>query len=621
MDSLPENSTNGGSQLETSDYLHGVKSSTCLLLPTTPSPTTLDFQHPLSEELIEQPFLTLNGDNIDIADTQNDATAGDSSSSADSNSVVQDPVSAQLINNISMLDYQTLSKNGDLIIGQAEDVKLNGNLKINNRKLPSFVNWNWVVIRKILLWVVLSGLIACLAAIIGMIITIPKECNIDLPWYQGKIFYEVFPASFKDSNNDGTGDFKGLITKLDYIQNLGVAAIRLNYIFQADHYPEDYNNVTSMLDIDRSLGVLKDLQDLIFNIHKRNMSVILDLPVISMALPSLIFNSTSSIIIANNTEVNYLDPTTVAIIHWSQAQGVDGFYLKKLENFVNEPYFGRTLQIWKQIIGFNKILIASELAYSKATGDALNILLSRIDLIDVHIDLEEETAGICDKIKKVVDGQLWSKPHYPWVHWNIGNVNSERIATKHINNTLALTVLEFVLPGTVSIFYGDEIGLGGIPDDVEEDFHEHKDIHNLVQMAFADSEVTPTNVEILPWNLKSVLKPNYDFLNVIKNLIKVRVTTPTIYLRAIFKEGVMQPNVEIRQTEEDLIVIERWYPRRNACVFVGNLGSKTITADLSTMFYGGKVIAGTNSSLIGQVLYFEKVTFSPNSAIIVKMEK
>lgn len=44
-------------------------------------------------------------------------SAGDSSSSADSNSVVQDPVSAQLINNISMLDYQTLSKNGDLILG------------------------------------------------------------------------------------------------------------------------------------------------------------------------------------------------------------------------------------------------------------------------------------------------------------------------------------------------------------------------------------------------------------------------------------------------------------------------------------------------------------------------
>lgn len=51
---------------------------------------------------------------IDLAD----ASAGDSSSSGDSSSVVQDPVSAQLINNISMLDYQTLSKNGNLIMGE-----------------------------------------------------------------------------------------------------------------------------------------------------------------------------------------------------------------------------------------------------------------------------------------------------------------------------------------------------------------------------------------------------------------------------------------------------------------------------------------------------------------------
>lgn len=47
-----------------------------------------------------------------------DASGGDSCSSADSNSVVQDPVSAQLINNISMLDYQTLSKNTELVTGQ-----------------------------------------------------------------------------------------------------------------------------------------------------------------------------------------------------------------------------------------------------------------------------------------------------------------------------------------------------------------------------------------------------------------------------------------------------------------------------------------------------------------------
>lgn len=73
MNELPENSNNNAnSDLETLDYLRGVKSSTCLLLPTTPSPTPLelDFKHPLSEEMSEQPFLGIN-DDTNIANMQN----------------------------------------------------------------------------------------------------------------------------------------------------------------------------------------------------------------------------------------------------------------------------------------------------------------------------------------------------------------------------------------------------------------------------------------------------------------------------------------------------------------------------------------------------------------------
>lgn len=63
MNESPEDSNNsGGNDLDTLDYLRGVKSSTCLLLPTTPSPTPLDFKHPLSEEMSDRPFLTLNDD-------------------------------------------------------------------------------------------------------------------------------------------------------------------------------------------------------------------------------------------------------------------------------------------------------------------------------------------------------------------------------------------------------------------------------------------------------------------------------------------------------------------------------------------------------------------------------
>uniref|UniRef100_A0A2A4JZY3 Glycosyl hydrolase family 13 catalytic domain-containing protein n=1 Tax=Heliothis virescens TaxID=7102 RepID=A0A2A4JZY3_HELVI len=616
MNELPENSNNsGGNDLETLDYLRGVKSSTCLLLPTTPSPTPLDFKHPLSEEMSDRPFLTLN-DDPNMVNLQTDASAGDSSSSGDSSSVVQDPVSAQLINNISMLDYQTLSKNGDLIMGQTEDCKLNGNHNVSGRKLPNFVNWNWSVIRKVLLWIVLSGLIACLGAIIGMVVTIPKECNPDLPWYQGKVFYEVFPASFKDSNHDGTGDLKGLIKKLDYIQELGASAIRLNYIYQAQKYPDQYFNITSTVEIDRSLGVIKDFRDLINEVHNRNMSLVLDLPVVSMTNSDALGNYTQAVLISNETVTNVVDPTYAALKFWA-SEKVDGFYLKDLENFVDDVTFGRTLQIWKQMIGSNKIFITSEAAYEKAKGDALNVLLSRIDLIDIHLDLNNGISGLKTRIDNVIKGPLWSKPHYPWVHWNIGSIHNERISTKHVNNTLVLTALELVLPGTVSIFYGDEIGLAGL-DDVEGDFHEHKDVSNIVSMSFSNEKPDPI---ILPWISQSNRKPSYHFLDVIKMFTKVRLESPTIYLRSIYKEGNNQKNMEIRETDENLVVIERWYPRRNTCVFVGNLGSKSITTDLSTMFYGGTVLAGTNTSQIGQVLYFDKITFPPNSAIVLKLEK
>ncbi|CAH0406886.1 unnamed protein product [Chilo suppressalis] len=621
MNDLPENSvTNETADIETLDYLRGVKSSTCLLLPTTPSPTPLDFKHPLSEEMTEQPFLAISNDNNLVNSQNSDASAGDSSSSADSNSVVQDPVSAQLINNISMLDYQTLSKNGDLIVGPVEDGKLNGNLSISNRKLPSFVNWNWGIIRKVLLWIVISALVACMSAIIAMVVTIPKECNPNLPWYQGKVFYEVFPASFQDSNKDGTGDLEGLIKKLDYIQELGATALHLNYIFKADNYPAQYYNVSSSVEVDRSLGLLDDFEDLVHKVHRRNMSIILDIPVSSLANTFTFSNSTLEMLLNSKGFVTDFDSTSLALAFWSHKYKVDGFYLKNLENFVQDINFGKSLQFWKHIIGADRIFIASEQTYELAKGEALNILLSRIDLIDIHLDMKEGINGLKNRINKVVTGNLWAKPHYPWVHWNIGNIGSERISSKHANNTLALIALELALPGTVSIFYGDEIGLGGLSaDSIEVDFHEHKDIHNLVPMKFANSD-NGNNI-ILPWNSEPTLYPKYHFLEVIKMLTDVRLNTPTIYLRAIFKEGNILKNMEIRKTQENLVVIERWYPRRNTCVFVGNLGNQSITTDLSSMFYGGTVVAGTNTSLVGQVIFFDQVTFPPNSAIILKLEK
>lgn len=453
-----------------------------------------------------------------------------------------------------------------------------------------------------------------------MVITIPKSCNPDLPWYQGKVFYEVFPASFKDSNNDGIGDLRGLTKKLDYIKELGCIAIRLNYIFEAQDYPENYGNTTSLLKIDRSLGVLKDFQDLVQAVHEKEMYIILDIPVLSMVSSITSSNSNYTLPFTNDTSFSFNDQMSAAIAYWSHVHNIDGFYLKNLENYVEEVNFAKTLQIWKQIIGFDKILIASEKAYKLTEGDTLSVFLNRIDLIDVYLNLDEDVKELKNHIDNLVTGNLWAKAHYPWIHWNIGNIDSERISSRNLNNTLALAALELSLPGTVSVFYGDEIGLGGLSkSEVESDFHEFKIIHNLVRMPFSDNN--NDSASFLPWNSNTVSVPKFQYLNIIKKLIEVRLDTPTIYLRAINKDGNNLKNMEIRKTENNLVVIERWYPRRNTCVFVGNFGSTSITTDLSTMFYGGTVIAGTNSTLIGQVLYFDKVTFPPNSAIILKLEK
>ena len=91
------------------------------------------------------------------------------------------------------------------------------------------------------------------------------------------IYYEIFVRSYADSDNDGIGDINGITSKLDELKELGVQGIWLTPIFKSPSYHK--YDVTDYYLIDPEYGTISDFKNLVSEAHKRNIKVIVDLPV------------------------------------------------------------------------------------------------------------------------------------------------------------------------------------------------------------------------------------------------------------------------------------------------------------------------------------------------------
>jgi len=101
--------------------------------------------------------------------------------------------------------------------------------------------------------------------------------TLDPHWYRRAVFYEVMVRSFVDSNGDGSGDLQGLISKLDYLQWLGIDALWLPPFFTSPLRDGGYD-VSDYRTILDEFGSLDEFQDLVTKAHERNMRVVIDLP-------------------------------------------------------------------------------------------------------------------------------------------------------------------------------------------------------------------------------------------------------------------------------------------------------------------------------------------------------
>ena len=97
-------------------------------------------------------------------------------------------------------------------------------------------------------------------------------------WWKGKVAYQIYPKSFKDSNGDGVGDLKGITKKLDYLQNLGIDILWLSPIYKSPFIDQGYD-ISDYYAIDPLFGTMEDMEELIAEGKKRGISIIMDLVV------------------------------------------------------------------------------------------------------------------------------------------------------------------------------------------------------------------------------------------------------------------------------------------------------------------------------------------------------
>src|SRR3954471_17995404 len=97
-------------------------------------------------------------------------------------------------------------------------------------------------------------------------------------WWKEAVVYQIYPRSFKDSDGDGIGDLKGIISKLDYIKRLGIDVVWLNPIYSSPNDDNGYD-VSDYRNIMTDFGTMTDFDSLITGMHNRGIKLVMDLVV------------------------------------------------------------------------------------------------------------------------------------------------------------------------------------------------------------------------------------------------------------------------------------------------------------------------------------------------------
>lgn len=98
----------------------------------------------------------------------------------------------------------------------------------------------------------------------------------NIQWWKNAVVYQIYPRSFKDSNGDGIGDIKGIISKLDYLQDLGVNVIWICPVYKSPNVDNGYD-ISDYHDIQSDFGTFNDMTTLISSAHEHGIRIVMDM--------------------------------------------------------------------------------------------------------------------------------------------------------------------------------------------------------------------------------------------------------------------------------------------------------------------------------------------------------
>lgn len=102
--------------------------------------------------------------------------------------------------------------------------------------------------------------------------------NDDSKWWKEQVIYQIYPRSFNDSNGDGIGDIRGIIQKIDYLEDLGVDILWICPMYKSPNDDNGYD-ISDYRVIHPDFGTLADLEELLSELHNRDMKLLMDLVV------------------------------------------------------------------------------------------------------------------------------------------------------------------------------------------------------------------------------------------------------------------------------------------------------------------------------------------------------